>query len=302
MLRDLGQRIKNAGDGRLSVAFIAIVTRAHDLVAELRPSGDELRAFFDFMTEVGHSSDARRQEWVLLADVIGVSPLFVDLEADQPEGATPTTLPGPFYRDDTPEMALGSNLSRDGIGEELSVQLSLTNLNGEPVTDAVVDVWQANALGRYENQDPDLQPEFNLRGRLRSDVQGRVQFTSVKPRGYALPDDGPVGRLLGELGLKLERPAHLHFRVAAPGFRELTTHVLDREDPAISRDALFGVKPQLMAEFRMNWSKTPAIPGSRSSIQPPERPRRPPSAASMAAASRSSTSTAWMNSSSAAWG
>lgn len=113
----------------------------------------------------------------------------------------------------------------------------------------MVDVWQANALGRYENQDPDLQPEFNLRGRLRSDAQGRVHFLCVKPRSYALPDDGPVDRLLNALGLCLEHPAHLHFRVTAPGFQVLTTHVFDRRDPAIGHDALFGVKPQLLADF-----------------------------------------------------
>jgi hydroxyquinol 1,2-dioxygenase len=250
VLHDLGLRMVNCGDGRLPMAFLSIVTGIHDLIAELKPSGEELRTMIDFLTEVGHSADARRQEWVLLADVIGVSTHVEDLNAARPDGATPNTLPGPFYREDVPEVALGTNLSRDGIGESLRVQLQLTDLDGKPVSNAVVDVWQANALGRYENQDPDLQPEFNLRGRLRSDAQGRVHFQSVKPRGYALPDDGPVGRLLNTLGLCLERPAHLHFRVTAPGFQVLTTHVFDRLDPAIGRDALFGVKQQLLADFR----------------------------------------------------
>lgn len=249
VLHDLGLRMAKSGDARLPAAFLSIVTGVHDLVAQLKPTGEELRAMIDFLTEVGHSADARRQEWVLLADVIGVSTHVEDLNAARPDGATPNTLPGPFYRQDVPEVPQGANLSRDGIGETLRVQLHLTDLTGQPVTDAVVDVWQANALGRYENQDPDLQPEFNLRGRLRSDAQGRVHFLTVKPRGYALPDDGPVGRLLNALGLCLERPAHLHFRVTAPGFQVLTTHVYDRLDPAIGHDALFGVKPQLLADF-----------------------------------------------------
>lgn len=250
VLRDLGLRLAKNGDTRLAVSFLSIVTSIHDLVVQLKPSGEELRAVIDFLTEVGHSADSRRQEWVLLADVIGVSTHVEDLNTARPEGATPNTLPGPFYRDDVSEVALGTNLSRDGIGEGLRVKLQLTDAFGHPVADAVVDVWQANSLGRYENQDPDMQPEFNLRGRMRSDGQGRVYFQSVKPRGYALPDDGPVGRLLNELGLRLERPAHLHFRIAAPGFQVLTTHVFDRLDPAIGRDALFGVKPQLLADFR----------------------------------------------------
>ncbi len=249
VLRDLGQRMGQTGDPRLSAAFMSIVAGIHALVSEMRPSGEELRAIIDFLTDVGHSADARRQEWVLLADVIGVSTLVEDLNAVRPAGATPNTLPGPFYRDDVPEVPSGTDLSRDGVGEGLRVEVLVTDLSGHPVTDAVVDVWQANALGRYENQDCDEQPEFNLRGRLRSDAQGRVHFRSIKPRGYALPDDGPVGRLLNTLGLKLERPAHLHFRVAAPGFQVLTTHVFDRQDPTIGRDALFGVKPQLLADF-----------------------------------------------------
>lgn len=249
VLQDLTRRLAQAGNGRLPMAFLSIVSRVHDLVAELRPSPDELKAVIDFLTDVGHSADERRQEWVLLADVIGVSTRVEDLSCPRPAGATPNTLPGPFYREDVPELPPGANLSRDGIGESLAVALRLTDLQGRPVPDALVEVWQANALGRYENQDPDLQPEFNLRGRMRSDAEGRLHFQTVKPRGYALPEDGPVGRLLNALGLRLERPAHLHFRVSAPGFQTLTTHVFDRADAAIGHDALFGVRPELLADF-----------------------------------------------------
>jgi protocatechuate 3,4-dioxygenase beta subunit len=104
--------------------------------------------------------------------------------------------------------------------------------------------------GLYENQEPDWQPEFNLRGRFRADAQGRFHFQTVKPKGYTLPSDGPVGQLVSALGLGLERPAHIHFRVSADGFETLTTHVFDRSDAAIDRDAIFGVKPELLADFR----------------------------------------------------
>lgn len=250
VVTDLALRMGQGSDARLAEAFLAIVARVYDLVADLRPSTEELRAVIDFLTEVGHTADARRQEWVLLADVIGVSTRVEDLNCPRPAGATPNTLPGPFYRPDTPDLPPGANLSRDGVGEPLLVTLRLADLDGGAITDAFVEVWHANANGRYENQDPDLQPEFNLRGRLRSGADGLVQFLTVKPRGYVLPEDGPVGRLLGTLGLGLERPAHLHFRVTAPGFQTLTTHIFDRHDPAINRDALFGVRPELLADFR----------------------------------------------------
>jgi hydroxyquinol 1,2-dioxygenase len=250
VLKDLALRVGPEAQSRLASAFLAIVGRVHDLVADLQPSTDELKVVIDFLTEVGHTADARRQEWVLLADVIGVSTRVEDINCPRPDGATPNTLPGPFYRMDVPDLPLGANLSRDRIGEPLHVRLRLIGLDGGPIPQAEVEVWHANAFGRYENQDPDLQPEFNLRGRFTADSAGQVAFETIKPRGYALPEDGPVGRLLMALGLRLERPAHLHFRVTAPGFQTLTTHIFDRHDPAIDRDALFGVRPELLADFR----------------------------------------------------
>ena len=250
VLDELSLRLAAAETQRLGLSLLAIVRRIHDLVVELKPSPAEMRHVVEFLTEVGHASDERRQEWVLLADVIGVSTRVEELHAVCPEGATPMTLAGPFYRDDVPELPAGASLSRDGVGEAMEVSLRVTDLDGNPVPAAMVDVWQANANGRYENQDPDLQPEFNLRGRMRTDAQGCLTFRSIKPRGYFLPEDGPVGRLLNRLGLRLERPAHVHFKVTAPGFRTLVTHVFDRDDPAIDRDALFGVRPDLLAEFR----------------------------------------------------
>lgn len=235
---------------RLAGAVRAISARLHDLVCDLRPTPDELRAALDFVTEVGHYTDARRHEWVLLADALGLSAAVEEMHARRPPGATPNTLAGPFYRADVPETPMDGDLSRDGKGEPLRVSGRVLALGGGGVAGARIEVWQANHEGFYENQQPDLQPEFNLRGRLAADAQGRFRFRSVKPGGYALPAEGPVGRLMQRLGLPLDRPAHLHFRVCAPGFQTLTTQIFDRADPAIGRDAIFGVKPELLAEFR----------------------------------------------------
>jgi hydroxyquinol 1,2-dioxygenase len=237
-------------DSRVVRALLAAVGQVHALVTDLRPTTEEWRRVIDFVTEVGHSSDARRQEWVLLADVIGASTLVEDINAVRPDGATPNTLTGPFYRSDAPDMANGANISRDGVGQPLHVTGQIAALDGAGIVQAVVEVWQANGDGFYENQQPDLQPEFNLRGRFATDADGSFAFVTVRPRGYALPEDGPVGRLLNGLGIKLERPAHLHFRVTAPNYQTLTTHVYNRADPAIGRDALFSVKPALLGDFR----------------------------------------------------
>ena len=233
----------------LERALPVLVDHLHAAVRELRPSRDELDAVLGFLTEVGQASDERRQEWVLLADLLGVSALVAELDAPRPPGATPGTVRGPFHRDDAPRRDAGVDLRLDGRGEPLDVRLRVVDLDGDAVAGAELETWQPNADGAFENQRPDEQPEFNLRGRFRADADGRVRYTSARPGGYRVPADGPVGRLFERVGRPLERPAHLHFRVSAPGFRTLVTQVYDGDDPRLPRDALHAVRPELVGAF-----------------------------------------------------
>ncbi len=159
-------------------------------------------------------------------------------------------MPGPFYRPDAPMVLDGASLCRGGGGVPLAVRGRIEAADGQPVAGALIEVWHANSNGLYENQDPDNQPEHNLRGRLRADAQGRFAFQTVRPGGYALPGDGPVGQLAHRLGLTLDRPAHIHFAVTAPKHRRLVTAIFDATDPAIGRDALFAVRPGLLGDFQ----------------------------------------------------
>lgn len=249
-LRAFEARMAALPSSRLGAALSVIVRHLHEVLVALRPTPDEFRAVIEFLTETGHYADTRRQEWVLLADALGLSAALEDIASRRPAGATPETGAGPFYRPDTPYVGPDRSISRDGRGEPLMVSGTITALDGAPVSGATVEVWQANAEGLYENQEPDRQPEHNLRGRLTADAQGRFRFLSVKPRGYSLPADGPAGQLLSRLSLPLSRPAHINFRVSAPGYETLTTHIFDKADPAIDSDAIFGVRPDLLAEFR----------------------------------------------------
>lgn len=247
---ELRARLAEAGPGRLAEAVRLIADHAFDVLEALRPTPQELDALVQFLTEVGYATDARRQEWVLLADVFGLSDAAMDRLAEADPRVTPATLTGPFYRDDAPEMAQGADLCLDGAGVPLAVTVRLRSSAGGPLAGAELEVWHANGTGRYENQDPDNQPEHNLRGRFRADATGTVRFRTIRPRGYALPDDGPVGRLARRLGLSLDRPAHIHFAASAPGHRRLVTAIFDGSDPAIGRDALFAVRPRLIGTFR----------------------------------------------------
>jgi protocatechuate 3,4-dioxygenase beta subunit len=148
-----------------------------------------------------------------------------------------------------PELPLGSTISLDGIGERLDISGRVQDLDGHPIAGAEIVTWQANAQGFYENQQPDLQPEFNLRGVFRADEDGRFYYRTIKPAGYGVPDDGPVGRLLRHAGYPLRRPAHLHFIIKAQSFETITTHIYDGSDQHLGEDAIFGVKPELIREF-----------------------------------------------------
>ena len=246
---ELRRRLAARSPDRLGDAVRQIMDHAFQVIAALHPSPEELDAFVQFLTDVGYATDERRQEWVLLADVFGLSEGVLLGDFPDVPGATQATLPGPFYRPGSPWLPLGASLCRDGTVGPLTVQGQVLGLDRLPLAGAEVEVWHANGDGRYENQDPDNQPEHNLRGRFAADAEGRFQFNTVRPGGYSLPDDGPVGRLARRIGLSLDRPAHIHFAVTAPAHRRLVTAVFDGADPAIARDAIFAVKPTLIGDF-----------------------------------------------------
>lgn len=242
-------RLRSEND-RLGVAVSGIVSHIHALVCELRPTREELHEIVAFLTDVGHATEDHRQEWVLLFDVLGVSTLVEAMNTPRPAGATPNTPRGPFYRADAPFFPLGASISLDAGGEPMTVHGRVTDLDGKPVPGALLEVWQPNADGVFENQQPDLQPEFNLRGKFVCNDDGGFIFRTIKPGGYSVPGDGPVGRLLQKLDYPLTRPAHLHFRISAPGFETLVTQIFDADDPDLTQDAILGVRRDLVGEFR----------------------------------------------------
>ncbi|MEM8811800.1 MAG: dioxygenase [Pseudomonadota bacterium] len=247
--RLFAERLDKASDERLAEVLCTVAEHLHAIVRETRPSLNDWRAAIEFLTQVGHLCDHRRQEWVLVSDLLGTSTLVDALNSDRPSIATPNTMRGPFYRADVPPMKQGESISLDGIGTPVEVTVRLRDLEDRPVPGARVETWQANGQGYYENQQPDQQPEFNLRGHFLADQTGAVRYRTVQPSGYEVPKDGPLGDLLGKLGAPLFRPAHIYFQVTADGFETLTTQIFDSEDPNLGRDPLFSVKPGLIGDF-----------------------------------------------------
>ena len=238
-----------ARDERLKEVMEVITRKLHEAVKEIEPTQEEWMTAIQFLTSTGHKCDDWRQEFILLSDVTGVSMLVDAVNSRRPSGASENTVLGPFHVDGAPEYEMGANICLDRKGEDMVVRGRVLDTDGSPVEGARIDVWQANDEGFYDVQQKGHQPEFNLRGVFTTGGDGGYWFRAVKPKFYPIPGDGPVGRLLGQLGRHCYRPAHLHYIISAPGHDTLTTHIFDPDDPYINSDAVFGVKQSLLAEF-----------------------------------------------------
>jgi hydroxyquinol 1,2-dioxygenase len=235
-------------DIRLKTVMTSLVHHLHDFVRDVDLSFEEWSRAIDFLTRTGQMCSDKRQEFILLSDTLGVSMLVDAINHRMPEGATETTVLGPFFVEARPNQPLGADISGGLEGEPLLVEGSVASPDGTPLADANVDVWQADDDGYYDVQRPELQSAL-LRARFRTDAKGQFSFKSITPAFYPIPDDGPVGEMLGALGRHPYRPAHIHFMIGANGYETLITHIFNAESPYLDSDAVFGVKNSLIAEF-----------------------------------------------------
>jgi hydroxyquinol 1,2-dioxygenase len=235
-----------AGEDRLSDVLRSLVRHLHAFARDVRLTQEEWAAGIAFLTRTGHITDDRRQEFVLLSDVLGLSMLTVGINAPADPRATESTVFGPFFVEDAPHVGLGGDIAFGAKGVPCRVDGRVTDVDGAPVAGARIEVWEADADGFYDVQyDGDRTAG---RGWLESGPQGEYLFWSVRPSAYPIPHDGPVGALLEATGRHPMRPAHLHFMVTAPGFRTLITHVFVAGDPHLGGDAVFGVKDSLVVD------------------------------------------------------
>jgi catechol 1,2-dioxygenase len=241
-------RMSGCNDPRLKQIMTSLVTHLHAALREVEPTVEEWMAAIQFLTATGQKCDDKRQEFILLSDVLGVSMLVDALNHRKPSGATESTVLGPFFVAGAPEMQMGASISKDGKGEPVHVSGRVLDLEGRPIAGAMLDIWQTSSAGFYDVQDPS-QPEMNLRGLFTTAADGRFFFRTVKPSSYPIPTDGPVGKLLLALGRHPMRPAHIHFIVGAPGFEPVTTHMFVAGDEYLDSDAVFGVKDSLVVPF-----------------------------------------------------
>jgi protocatechuate 3,4-dioxygenase beta subunit len=244
------EAVSRAEDPRLREILLSLVRHLHGFVREVRLTEREFQEAVRIIVTMGQKTTPSHNEMVLMAGSLGVSSLVCLLNnGNNGQSETQANMLGPFWRDDQPASANGDTLVRSPTpGPGLVVHARIEDVNGRPIAGAEIDVWHSSPEGLYENQDP-KQAEMNLRGRFISDEAGHFHFRSVKPAGYPIPIDGPVGDLVRATRRHHYRPAHLHFMVYKPGFKTLISQVYTPDDEHIDSDVQFGVTRALIGNY-----------------------------------------------------
>jgi protocatechuate 3,4-dioxygenase beta subunit len=250
------EQMATTPDPRMKEIMTAAVRHLHDFAREVNLTPAEWIKGIEFMTKVGQMCSPARQEFILLSDTLGLSAL-VNIMHDKTkmEEATSASLLGPFFRENTPTFQPGAQIAKAAGDKEVVLYGRVTNAQGEPLANAMVTVWQTAADGRYDIQNGI--EEIDCRGIFRTDQDGNYLIRTVRPLGYFIPLDGPVGQMVMSQKRHGMRPAHIHFLIAAPGYRELVTALYLAGDEHLEDDVVFGASGDLVAEVKDN---DPACP------------------------------------------
>jgi hydroxyquinol 1,2-dioxygenase len=242
-------RLKKTKNPRLRQIMQSAVKHLHAFAREVDLTEEEWFEGIKFLTAVGQKCDDKRQEFILLSDVLGLSMMVVALNHKTAPGATEATVLGPFFAHGAKEYGYGADLRQGATmkGEDVWVSGRVLGTDGKPVPNAALDIWQAKADGIYDVQ---TDGEFELRGRVKANEKGEYAFASYKPKFYSIPMDGPVGDLIRGTTNNHMRPAHMHAIVSAPGYQSVITHVFVEGDPHLDADAVYAVKDSLVAKYK----------------------------------------------------
>lgn len=243
------ERLEAGSEGRLHEVLVSLTKHLHAFVRDVEPSEEEWMAGIQFLTATGQMCDDKRQEFILLSDTLGVSMLVDAISHRKPAGATESSVLGPFYREGAPAYPKDADLAEGATeGEPIEVAGRVLDVDGAPIANAILDIWQTAPNEEYSAIDTS-QPAFNLCGKLSTDQEGRYAFRTLKPVSYTIPSDGPVGAMLQAAGRHPWRPAHIHFKVSADGYETLVTQLFTDDDPYLESDAVFGVKESLVVHY-----------------------------------------------------
>ena len=259
LVRIVISSLDDCPDARLKFVMQSLVQHLHNFIREVRLSEAEWNRAIAFLTDAGHITDDKREEFVLLSDVLGASMQTVAVNNTAYKNATEATVFGPFFAEGAPLIELGGDMSAGAAGQLCWVEGTVADTDGSPLPGARIEVWQADEKGFYDAQYDDNRVAG--RAHLFADENGCYRFWGLTPTPYPIPDDGPVGKMLTAVGRSPMRAAHLHFMVAAENKRTLVTHIFVRGDELLARDTVFGVKESLIRDFPVQPTGTPAPDG-----------------------------------------
>ena len=261
--QDLVDRVLRSFDDcqspRLKELMQGVVRHLHAFICDVRLTEAEWQRGIEFLTQVGHITDEKRQEFILLSDTLGASMQTITVNNQAYGKATEATVFGPFFVEDAPLVPLGGDISGGAAGEPCWVEGTVRDTEGTPVPGARIEVWEADDDGFYDVQYDDGRTAG--RGHLYSDTDGSFRFWAITPKPYPIPHDGPVGKMLAAVSRSPMRASHLHFMVDADGFRTLVTHIFVRGDELLESDTVFGVKDSLVKDFEQQPAGTPPPDG-----------------------------------------
>jgi protocatechuate 3,4-dioxygenase beta subunit len=251
------EQMAGTANPRLKEVMAALIRHLHGFAREVDLKPEEWLGAIAFLTAVGQKCTPHRQEFILLSDTLGLSTVVNALhDKRMAEAATKSSILGPYYRQNSPATKLGESIARETRGQPIAIYGRVTNKAGEGVPDASIEIWQTNEDGDYDLQKA-AADEMDMRGWFHADSEGHYFLRSVRPRAYQIPMDGPVGKLLQAQGRHGYRPAHIHFLVGAPGYREVVTAAYLGSDIYLETDTVFGVMPSLITETKAGDPSSP---------------------------------------------
>lgn len=230
--------------------LVKLLTHIHEFCKEAKITHHEMIAACQWLVRAGHISDDARNEFILVADILGIEVLVDMVDHEVTDGESESTVLGPFYRENPPVLEKGASIIQKHFEGTETVRVSgkVRDTHGRIIANATVDVWEDAPNGLYEQQDPD-QPEYNLRGRFLTDDKGEYEFVALRPAPYPIPYDGAAGELLNYMGHHPWRPGHIHFMVFKDGYQTLISQIFDADTKYLDNDSVFAVKESLIGQM-----------------------------------------------------
>ncbi|WP_245686139.1 catechol 1,2-dioxygenase [Terasakiispira papahanaumokuakeensis] len=240
---------KTGGNERAKQVVHRVMHDVFQIIEDLDITPEEFWQAVYYINELGQNSEAS-----LLAPGLGMDKyLDIRLDAEDEQaglsGGTPRTIEGPLYVAGAPQHHAFARMDdgTDSAAEVMILTGQILDQDGQPLANAVVDVWHADSKGGYSYFDRS-QSEYNLRRRITTDEQGRYTARSIIPSGYGCPPEGPTQKLLNQLGRHGNRPAHIHFFISKPGYKHLTTQINLAGDEYTYDDFAFATRDELVVD------------------------------------------------------